>query len=216
MTRFDLFCLVADKNMEAAVSTLLDRPQSIGMRPVTHRMGRHPERDPGCFHTGADFLKPFRSQARHALIILDYAWDGVPAATGVDLEGALESRLAQAGMEKWAKAVVIDPELEAWVFARSPHVSRILGAGGSTADLRRDLEVQGLWASGEPKPQDPKAAMEWVLRQTRQPRSSSIYRRLATEVGTASCTDRAFVRFSDLLRKWFPPEVPKAAVMARK
>ena len=30
----DLFCLVADKNMEAAVSSLLDRPESLGIRSI--------------------------------------------------------------------------------------------------------------------------------------------------------------------------------------
>ena len=208
MNKIDLLCLVADKNMEAAVSALLDRPQSIGMRPVTHRILTHPERDPGCFHRGPEFLRPFRSQAHHALIILDYAWDGNPAATAFDLETALEKRLGQAGMREWAKAVVIAPELEAWVFAQSPHVPRILGLAGTTDALRRELEDRGWWSRGEAKPQDPKVAMEWILRQTRQPRSSAIYRRLATKVGTASCTDRAFVRLRSHLQGWFPPEAP--------
>lgn len=194
--------------MDAAVSALLDRPQSIGIRPVTHRIGTHPERDPGCFHKGPDFLRLFRSQARHALIILDFAWDGAPASTGIHLEKALDRKLNQAGMGEWAKAVVIDPELEAWVFAQSPHVARILGVEGTAAGLRKELENRALWARDEAKPRDPKAAMEWTLRQTRQPRSSSIYGRLATKVSTASCADRAFVRFRSQLQEWFPPEGP--------
>jgi len=194
--------------MEAAISALLDRPQSIGMRPVTHRIQTHPERDPGCYHRGPEFLRPFRSQAHHALIILDYAWDGNPAATGLDVEKNLEKRLSQAGMRGWAKALVIAPELEAWVFAQSPHVPRILGMEGTTANLREKLEDRGLWSRGDAKPQDPKAAMEWILKRTRQPRSSSIYRKLATKVSTASCTDQAFVRLKSHLQKWFPPEGP--------
>lgn len=204
MSETDLFCLVADRNMEAAVSGLLTRPESLGIRKVSHRIVVHPERDPGCFHRGPDFLRGFRFQADHALIMLDFAWDGAPGQTGAEVEQLLDERLGQAGMGEWARAVVIDPELEAWVFSDSPHVKRILGWDADT-DLGTALRSQGFLAGAQGKPSDPKSAMEWSLRRSRTPRSSSIYRNLAERVGTASCTDRAFVRFRELLRLWFPP-----------
>ena len=207
MSKVDLFCLGADKNMEAAISGLLMRPESMGIRQVNHQIGVHPERDLGCFHNGPEFLREFRSKAHHSLVVLDHAWDGVPTDTGSQLELMLEDRLKQASMKDWAKAVVIDPELEAWVFAQSPHVSDSLGWEGSTATLRAALEVQELWAVGDAKPRDPKAAVEWALYQARLPRSSSIYRKLARRVSTTSCTDRAFSRFRRLLQGWFPAAV---------
>ncbi|MCY3926181.1 MAG: hypothetical protein OXG52_11880 [bacterium] len=201
----DLLCLVADKNMEAVASRLLDRPESLGIRRVTREIVVHDRRDPGCFHHAGDILLGYRSRAAHALVILDHAWDGVPAETAVEVEGLLEGRFRRDGMGDWARAVVIQPELEAWVFSGSPHVESALGWSGRSPGLREALTAQRLWAPGSDKPDDPKKAMEWALVQRRLPRSSSIYRELASKVSTRSCTDRAFQRLRRLLQEWFPP-----------
>ena len=46
----DLVCLVADKNLEAAIDGILRRPKAIGIREVQGELVVHPQRDPGCFH----------------------------------------------------------------------------------------------------------------------------------------------------------------------
>ena len=112
--------------------------------------------------------------------------------------------LARAGMNDWARAVVIEPELEAWVFSGSVHVAQALGWTDQSSALREVLASQNLWPDDCHKPPDPKAAMEWALRRARVPRSSSIYGDLASTVSTRNCTDRAFVRFRGLLQDWFP------------
>ena len=201
----DLFCLVADKSMAAAVSELLDRPESLGIRPITRQVVAHDRRDPGCFHYPRDFLDGYRARAAQALVILDYQWDGVPAESAAEVEELLEQGLRRDGMGSWARAVVIEPELEAWVFSGSPHVGSTLGWGGSSPALREALARQNLWPTEVDKPDDPKKAMEWALRQRKLPRSSSIYRELASKVSTQSCTDRAFQRLRGLLQGWFPP-----------
>lgn len=200
----DLLCLVADKNMEAAIRELLSRPESLGIRAIECRLETHPRRDPGCFREGAEFLRGRHSEAERAMVVLDHAWAGVPADSGHELEALLEGQLAQTGDEGWAKAIVIEPELEAWVFSGSVHVSEALGWTDRSPTLREALASQSLWPEDHHKPTDPKAAMEWALRQVRMPRSSSIYGELASRVSTTNCTDRAFVRFRRILRDWFP------------
>ena len=200
----DILCLVADKNMEAAISGLLSRPESLGIRAIECRLETHPRRDPGCFYEGAEFLRGQRSEAEHAVVVLDHAWAGVPANSAAELEALLEGRLASAGIGEWARAVVIEPELEAWVFGGSVHVVRALGWVDRRPALREALASRSLWPDDCAKPPDPKAAMEWALRQVRVPRSSSIYGELASTVSTRNCTDRAFVRFRQILQDWFP------------
>ena len=85
----DLLCLVADKNMEAAISGLLSQPTRLGIGPVSHRTIVHPERDPGCFLRGPEFLRGFQSEAAHALIMLDHAWAGAPVGPGEEMESDL-------------------------------------------------------------------------------------------------------------------------------
>jgi len=196
----DLVCLAADKNIEAAIDGILQRSVSLGIRGVRCETIVHPNRDPGCFHQSGELLRGYRDRAAHALVVLDWAWDGAPAATGEELEETLESSL---GLGDWARAVVIDPELEVWVFSGSPHVAVALGWQEGMPALREALNDQELWYPEHAKPQDPKAAVEWALRRARKPRSSALFRDLALHVGLSHCQDRAFLRLKGLLVGWF-------------
>ena len=201
----DLVCVVADKQMEAAISGLLDRPKAIGIRPIAKEILRHPGHDPGCYDRPTEILRGYRQSAEHALIILDHAWDGVPSKSGAHLESLIDEKFRDEGMADWAVPVVIDPELEAWVFSGSPHVAQILGWQNPNPDLRETLEQQHFWKPGNPKPTDPKAALRYVLRETGKRHSSSLFRELARRVSTKRCQDRAFLRLRNLLQDWFPP-----------
>ena len=138
-------------------------------------------------------------------MILDREWGGVPANTATEVEELLETRLRRNGMGDWARAVVIEPELEAWVFSGSQHVESVLGWSGRAPGLREALTSRNLWEAGADKPGDPKTAMEWALEQVRVPWSSSIFGDLARKVSTRSCKDRAFQRLRGLLQDWYPP-----------
>jgi len=69
--------------------------------------------------------------------------------------------------------------------------------------LRQWLQKKGYLNQGQEKPARPKEAMEAVLYRTRTPRSSAIYQRLAARVSLHRCTDRAFVRFRNVVQGWF-------------
>jgi hypothetical protein len=198
----DLVCLVADKNMEAAADGLLSRPQALGIRPIDYTLIVHPRRDPGCFHEAPEFLKMYRATHAHALVLLDRSWDGAPASTGEKLQELLRVQLQQDGLADWAESIVIDPELEAWIFSDSPWVERCLGWSGQ--GLKAWLVDQKLWPATAAKPPDPKSAVEQVLYQVKKPRSSSIYRELARNVSVERCCDKAFLQFKAILRQWWP------------
>ncbi len=199
----DLVCLVADKNIEAAIEGILQRPGALGIREVQFEVIVHPNRDPGCFHQASELLAGYRDSARHALVVLDRAWDGAPADTGIELERQVEVLLRQSSLGDWARALVLDPELETWVFSDSPHVASSLGWPEGIEALREALAGQHLWQKQRVKPTDPKAAVEWALRRAKKPRSSSMYRELAGTVGFARCQDHAFMRLRELLSGWF-------------
>lgn len=202
----DLVCLVADRNMKAAVSTLLRRHQSLGIRPISSEIPVHPDKDHGCCSKPAQVLSSYRQDAEHALVILDHAWSGVPEPSGPALESFVKKKLRRTAMDKWAVPVVIYPELEAWVFSSSPHVAKVLGWAGRDRDLRSALEQQGLWDSDDIKPRDPKRALEWALKTARKrPRSSTYFSQIAESVSLERCQDPSFLRFKKQLQDWFPP-----------
>lgn len=121
------------------------------------------------------------------------------------LEQEVERRLSSSGWEDRAAAVVIDPELEIWVWNDSPHVEAVLGWDTGTSSLRDWLRQKGWLAEGTSKPTQPKRAVEEALRISRKPRSSAIYQQLAQRVSIDRCVDPSFVRLRQILTRWFSP-----------
>lgn len=195
--------LVADKNMEQTVAGVCSRPEAIGVRAFTHRILVHPGRDPGCLLEGVEFLSVFQSQFAHALIMFDRIGCGREAQTRDQLEQDMEEALNRSGWDTRATAIVIDPELEAWVWSDSPHVARILGWQEREPPLRQWLVDQKWLAADAFKPSLPKEAMEHALRTVRLPRSAALYRQLAQQVSLSRCTDASFLKFKTTLQDWF-------------
>lgn len=197
----DLLCWVPDADIQAVLQVILEnRRESIQMRQVTFDIFRHKQRDPGLFATGVSLLSESQRNYHHVLIILDAAWEGAPR----NLQQALDGKITQAGLQDWAQAVVIDPELEVWVWSQFRHVAEALGWKGGVKSMSLWLMQRGLLNPKDTKPKDPKKAAEEVLRYVGKPRSSSIYRELAKKVGLRNCTDKSFQRFAKTLREWFP------------
>jgi len=200
----DLVVLTADKNMKFAIQGLLNRPESLGIRPVSSVFYIHPESDPGCLLRADVFLRPFINRFARTIVMFDREGCGREKHTRENLEEEVASSLSRSGWGDRASVIVIDPELENWVFSDSPEVDIAIGWAGRNPSLRSWLEVQGFLMAGQVKPPRPKEAMEAALRHVRRPRSSSIYAQLADRVGLGRCTDRAFLKLKKRLRSWFP------------
>ena len=105
-----------------------------------------------------------------------------------------------------AAVIVIDPELEQWVWADSPHVDSALGWKDRDPALRHWLEASGMLTSGMVKPDRPKEAMLAALKAVRKTPSSSLHTEIAKKVTLDRCIDGAFLKLKSVLQKWFPAE----------
>ena len=202
--RKDLVVLVADGHQEQTVATLLiDRHHSLGIRRVTIDIDSdifpHPEHDPGVFHEAGDFLSAFAQQYQHALVLIDAEWGGLSVE---QIEEKIQGDLNKKDWEGRSAVIVINPELEIWVWAQSPHVPRLLGMDWE--GIKNLGHQMGYWQKDETKPSRPKELLEVVLHRTRKPRSSALYRQLAGTVGLSRCQDSSFLRFREILQEWFP------------
>jgi len=203
----DLIVLVADADMEWTMRTLLEkRTASLGIRPLRFEIRRHPGRDPGVFREAPDFLRLYLRHARHTLVLLDREGCGQEHHLSVqEIESDLEERLRQNGWtdaegQSRASVIVLDPELEVWVWSRSPHVPEILGV--TQAELQQILEAFPTTPEG--KPQCPKEALIAVLRRSGRPRSARIFQELAERVSLRA-NERAFDKLRSTLQTWFAP-----------
>ena len=182
----------------------MNRPASIGIQPVSFSVNRHLRRDSGCRSDAVERLRRFIRDHRYAVVVFDKHGSGDPGESRESIGDDVERRLAGDGGEDRCKAIVIEPELESWIWNGSRHVPDILGWKGDYGGLREWLAGLGLWSSDDPKPSNPKRALRAVLRKTRTPLSAKLYRELADTVVVRRCVDPAFSEFRATLQRWFP------------
>lgn len=199
----DLVVLVPDKNVEHTVKGLLGRPRDLGLRDVEYDIFVHPRRDPGCLLGAHEFLRPFHSDYRFALVMFDHQGSGQEREPPSTLVDRVRLQLERNGWLSRAEVVVLAPELEVWVWSDSPQVDDCLGWAGRQPSLREWLAAKDYWPPDAPKPADPKTATEEALREVRKPRSSAIYLALAQQVSLCGHTEPAFLHFTQTLQRWF-------------
>jgi hypothetical protein len=147
----DLVVLTAGKDDEFALRGILSRPQALGIRPIAFDIFRHSGRDGGCYRSPDAILRLYSKSHNHALVVFDREGSGadsIEAAPAMELE--VVSLLEGNGWAGRAGCVVIEPELENWVWSSSPHVSDVLGWKDHMPSLRDWLVQEGLgdrWSS---------------------------------------------------------------------
>ena len=137
-------------------------------------------------------------------MLFDKAGSGDEGAERQRIQNAVEEDLCRNGWENRSKAIVIEPELETWVWSASPNVGRVLGWSEGTGALRDWLSEQQLWPEDEAKPPDPKSALRRAMRAKKRHPTAATFMTLAREVGLGACKDPAFREMRETLRGWFP------------
>lgn len=205
----DCVFLLADKNMEGAFAGFFMREGfylSLGIQHFTFDRTRDTlvasGNDPDVYTRAHELLRSYRRTHRFAVIVLDNDWDGSP---GVEMiQNNIQENMTGSGWRRDRfEVVVIDPELENWIWQDSPHVTSAFRFTQHSS-LRQWLGEQGLWDAGAAKPADPKRAVDVTLRTARVPRSAAIYRQITSRISIQGCTDPAFHRLRDALQRWFP------------
>ena len=127
---------------------------------------------------------------------------------GPSAQHKVERDLADNGWDGRSKAVVIDPELETWVWTGSNHVPKVLGWECGYEELKAWLASEELWPSRSAKPLDPKRAMRAALRKGRRSVSAKLFGQLAKSTTLRHCQDSAFRELRDTPQDWFSVVCP--------
>lgn len=200
----DLIAVVPDGNMEFAIRTMLSRPEALKIRPITYDARRHVQRDAGCRSDCHNYLRLWLHEYRYAMVLFDHEGSGREHLERVQLEREVEGVLHINGWQNRAAAIVIDPELEAWVWSDSPVVDEVLGWAGRTPALRAWVQsATEFWHTGQVKPERPKEALDAALRKVGKRHSSSLFEDLSARVSINRCVDPAFGKFKSILQGWF-------------
>ena len=202
--------LVPDADIEQTIRGLFERVDARGIRSLDWSVMRHPERDPGCRAHAVQLLRPYLGSHHRALVVFDRDGCGSDKPRE-EIQKTVEDELFRNGWRGRAKVIVIEPELEAWLWNGSSLVAEELGWGNDYPGMRRYLASANLWSANARKPPDPKKAVSEARRvapvRRRARRSPAQFRRLASQVASvalANCQDPAFGELIETLQEWFP------------
>lgn len=197
----DLVLLVADKNAEYALKGALERTHRLGIRHITFETRAHPGRDGGVRKSGPEVLSQEHRRFSHALVVMDFEGCGADSDAST-LEAELDGRLRTVWQDR-AKAIVIEPEVDVWMWGSDNAIREIVGWPHDDT-IRNWLGRTGFEFQANDKPLRPKESLEAVLKEANQPRSSALYQQIASKISLRNCTDAAFQRLRQQLIRWFP------------
>lgn len=198
----DLIILVPDIDTEQALLGLLSRTEALGIRAISCDIFPHPRRDPGCLRESVEFLRGFTRNYEHAIVLFDHEGCGKESTDSSELEDSMRLKLSSSGWNDRAEPLILEPELEIWIWSDSPEVDKALGWAHPA--LREWLKSGGWLKPGEFKPARPKEAMREAMRIVRKVPSAAVYNQIAKTVSFKRCQDAKFLRLLELLRNWFP------------
>ncbi|NGZ28245.1 MAG: hypothetical protein G8345_15300 [Magnetococcales bacterium] len=111
----DLLVLVADADAEAIMRAILERPQAMGIRPITFGIQRHPMRDSGVFTKGAELTRMWKGNYQYVLVMFDYHGSGCTATVDKCLQ-EVDSQLDRITWSGHYLVTILQPEVEEWLW----------------------------------------------------------------------------------------------------
>jgi hypothetical protein len=212
----DLVVVVPDGAICLVAQTLvIQRRLSMGIREVDVELVKDPLHDASPESKVVMLLRGYLRTHKHAMVIRDLAGSGWEKRGAGALREALLRALTENGWEPHRiQAIILEPELEAWLRLTSVHVQKLVNdrarrnAGFSSllfTDQVRQI-VTELGGESRGKPRQPKECFEHILAFYGIPRSNALYRELARRESLDGCVVVSFKEFVQTLHGWFPSE----------
>lgn len=197
----DLLILCPDTSIKAAVNSLLTRrKKALNISEIAFDIKVHSNRDPGILGEGLEFLRANKNQYHKFLLILDREGCGSNESPE-EIRNRLMQQAPGFGFKNnELEIIVINPELEIWVWKNKLHLARMVD--WTESQLSDWLKVKHKIEKG--KPDDPKSVYEDLLRHRQKAKSSANFGYLAEKISLRNCQEPGFQLLSETLKKWFP------------
>lgn len=218
----DVIFHLADQHMEAGFRAFFARENwhhvlhcsRFNLDPDSERdiYRRGGYTDGGLWRHAHSNLAPFLGEYRHAVIVLDADFEPHP---GVEtLREDITNNMRAAGWDEDSFCVVvIDKELEAWLWAPNLNVAQAFGH--DDFDKMRDaLAAKNLWNAGAAKPNDLKAARNLASKLGGRKTGGPIFRSVFGSISSRACDrcqEAGFNTLRTALQTWFPQNEGGAA-----
>ncbi|MCD4782218.1 MAG: hypothetical protein K8T10_00155 [Candidatus Eremiobacteraeota bacterium] len=213
----DLLVITADKTMKRSFYIILSKinKEFLNIQEINieeNDILSHPENDPGVRKGGVELSRSYTNEYKHCLLVFDWEGCGREKKSSIEKEvKKIKSGLYRTGWGDRAEVIIIDPELEIWIWNNSLHVAKALG-WKRWRDLREWLIGKKYLREDEVKPKMPKEVLREALKigikgkTQRKAFSSAIHMEIARKVSYRKCEDRNFGKLISTLQEWFPTQ----------
>jgi hypothetical protein len=204
----DLLVFTADADALAFISSILMRPEALGVRSLKFDIERHSQRDSGMVQSGAELLRMKKGGYKKAVMVLDHHGCGREhKLTPPQLASELQFKLDSFSWSGHSAVTVLAPELELWVWFCEPAIAKHLGIGVRQLRLWVDERARTLNRQPEELRRDePKELFEHIVRgrcrTTISPRDFAEIGSFASVASLDKCP--SFSALATTLRQWFP------------
>ncbi len=211
----DVIFHLADEHMEKGLKAFFARGNwhyAIGCRRFAidpsdendiYRVPGHT--DGGIWKHAANNLRPFREQYQYAVIILDADFEPHPSPQQLRADISADMIASGWPTDRFT-VIVIEPELEAWLW--SPNQTVATAFGHENFDqLRARLAAENLWDNGQPKPNDLKRARDRAAKLGGKKTGGPIFKGVFSAISNRACNlcvEPGFKAMRTALQKWFP------------
>lgn len=213
----DVIFHIADAHMESGFRAFFSRDDwhfTLGC----HRFDIDPDSNEDIYRRGGytdgglwkhahNNLAPFRERYRYAVIVLDADFEPHPGAEVLHADISANMQSAGWHMDSF-QVVVIQPELEAWLWAPNLNVAQAFGHADFD-QMKAVLAAEDWWNEGEPKPSDLKAARDRAARLGGKRTGGPIFKGVFNGLSKRACdrcVEPGFIAMRTALQTWFPQQ----------
>jgi hypothetical protein len=201
----DLLVVLEGRDDKEVMRAVLNRPNDLGIRTITFELDRRsravPTQEP-------DLARDQRKEFQFAICLWDHVGSPYENERPAQAQGKVQARLNQNTLRDCSKALVIDPELEIWLWQDQAAIATVLEVNAPQLIEWLDDWQKGYFPDkniGALIEQFPKEALEAVFQRAKEKPSAALYRRIASEANLGLWSQASsFQQMRRALRKWFP------------
>lgn len=204
----DLYVLTADIDAFVVMETILERYQSLGIRPITFDVDRYYTHDSGMVQTGPEYARTKKGKYKKALLMWDFHGSGKELReTPEVMVKKIQARLDMVSWKDNSGAVVLVPELEEWLWHNEASMCAHLGISNGNLDLwikefaiKHDIPIHSA------RYDKPKELLEYICHsKIKKTFVSNDFNKIAKIASLKAWRDsQSFREVVNILQTWFP------------
>jgi hypothetical protein len=201
----DLLVVLEGSKDRTVMEAVLSRPDDLGIQAIAFELEA---RSSGVRTKGPDVSRERRREFQFVVCLWDHKGSGREEEPASQAQGEVQNQLNRKTLKGCSKALVIDPEMEIWLWQDRTAIAKVLEVEEIQIEKwlddwqRKQCPAQIVQTLVR---QFPKEALEEVIQRVDEKHDSALYGRIAAAANFKLWgREPSFRRLQRTLRRWFP------------